>query len=96
MRMSWLTWMYTVHNIVQKIGYPTASPDITNPKMLRDYYETVNINETAFFENTVSIAIASVEREWAKAGKPTNRDEWGMTASTVNVCLLPASMEEPS
>ena len=86
---------YTVHNIVQKIGYPTISPDIRNPKMLQDYYETININETAFFENTVSITVAAVKREWAKAGKPTNRDEWGMTASTVNVCLITAFIEEP-
>ncbi|MCJ1320379.1 hypothetical protein MMC15_005717 [Xylographa vitiligo] len=82
-----------VHNIVQKIGYPTISPDIRNPKMLQDYYETININETAFFENTVSITVAAVKREWAKAGKPTNRDEWGMTASTVNAYYNPAGNE---
>ncbi|MCJ1294530.1 hypothetical protein MMC34_006088 [Xylographa carneopallida] len=82
-----------VHNIVQKIGYPTVSPDIRNPGMLQDFYATVNINETAFFENTVSITVAGVEREWAKAGKPTNRDEWGMTASTVNAYYNPAGNE---
>ena len=74
-----------VHNIVQKIGYPTKSPDIQDPSMLRKYYESVRISKTAFFQNTLSIAKAEVEREWSKAGKPTDRDEWGMTASTVNV-----------
>lgn len=75
-----------MHNIVQKIGYPTKSPNIDDPEMIRSYYATVNISDVAFFENTISVVMADVEREWAKAGKPTNRDEWEMTASTVNVC----------
>ena len=45
----------------------------------------VNISKTAFFENTISLAMDVVKREWSKLGKPTDRDEWGMTASTVNV-----------
>lgn len=53
--------------------------------MLQKYYKSVTISKTAFFQNTVSIAKADVEREWAKAGKLVDRDEWGMTASTVNV-----------
>jgi hypothetical protein len=75
----------TVHNIVQKIGYPTKSPDIRDPSMLQKYYKSVTTSKTAFFQNTVSISRADVEREWAKAGKLVDRDEWGMTASTVNV-----------
>ena len=82
-----------VHNIVQKIGYPTVSPDIRDPSMLQNYYATVNISETLFFKNSVSISKASVKRDWAKAGKPTNRDEWGMTASTVNAYYNPAGNE---
>jgi len=75
----------TVYNIVQKIGFPTESPDIRDPSMLQKYYKPVTISKTAFFQNTVSIARADVEREWSKAGKETDREAWGMTASTVNV-----------
>ncbi|MCJ1477383.1 hypothetical protein MMC13_006054 [Lambiella insularis] len=82
-----------VHNIVQKIGYPTKSPNIDDPEMIRSFYASVNINRTTFFENTISIAVADVKREWAKAGKPTNRDEWEMTASTVNAYYNPAGNE---
>ena len=28
---------------------------------------------------------SAVKREWSALGKPTNRDEWDMTADTVNV-----------
>ena len=28
---------------------------------------------------------SAVKREWSALGRPTNRDEWDMTADTVNV-----------
>lgn len=75
----------SVHNIMQKIGYPTKSPDIRDSAALEEYYADVNITSTAFFENALSIAKFTIEREWSALGKPTNRDEWVLTADTVNV-----------
>ena len=83
-----LTICHPVHNIIQKIGYPTKSPDIRDSFALEKYYASVNINSTAFFANELSIREFIVKREWSALGKPTNRDEWGMTADTVNVCNL--------
>ena len=80
-----LTLGVSVHNIKQKIGYPTKSPDIRDSAALEEYYADVNITRTAFFENAFSIAKFTIEREWSALGKPTNRDEWEMTADTVNV-----------
>ena len=81
---------HSVHNIIQKIGYPTKSPDIRDSAALREYYADVNISSTAFFENALSIAKFAIKRECSALGKPTNRDEWAMTADTVNVSgLLP-------
>lgn len=82
-----------VHNIVQKIGYPTKSPDIQNASALQDYYEPVNISSKAFFENGVSAAKFQTAREWSALGKPTDRDEWGMTAPVVNAYYNPAGNE---
>ena len=82
-----------VHNIVQKIGYPTKSPDVQNASALEKYYEAVNISSTAFFENGISIAKFETSRQWSALGKPTNRDEWGMTAPTVNAYYNPAGNE---
>lgn len=75
-----------VHNIVQKIGYPTKSPDIRDSSALQKYYESVDISNTTFFNNALSIAKFDAKREWSALGKPTDRDEWEMTADTVNVC----------
>ena len=77
---------FLVHKISQKIGYPTKSPDILDASALQSYYESVNISNGAYFKNTLSVARFDVRREWSKLGKPTNRDEWFMTAVTVNVC----------
>ena len=74
-----------VHNIVQKIGYPTSSPDVRDPVELQNYYESVNITSTEYFENAISIARFDSSREWSALGKPTDREEWGMSAPTVNV-----------
>ena len=78
----------SVHNIIQKIGYPTKSPDIRDSAALEEYYADVNITSKAYFENALSVAKFTVEREWSALGKPTNRDEWVMTADTVNVRSL--------
>ena len=82
-----------VHNIVQKIGYPTKSPDVRDSSALENYYATVNISSTAFFENAVSIAKFDASRQWSALGKPTDRDEWGMSAPTVNAYYNPAGNE---
>lgn len=82
-----------VHNIVQKIGYPTKSPDIMDPKDLRDYYQTVDVNATTFFANAVSMRRSDVARMWSAFGKPVDRNEWGMTVPTVNAYYNPPGNE---
>lgn len=77
-----------VHQIVQKIGYPTKSPDVLDPKAIEKYYDGVHITNATYFGNALAIAKFKSHREWAKLGKPTNRDEWLMTAVTVNVSNL--------
>ncbi|CAI4212311.1 unnamed protein product [Parascedosporium putredinis] len=74
-----------VHNIIQKIGYPTDSPDILNPSKLRGYYKSVDVSSSAFFDNTISMRKFEVGLSWSALGKPVDRDEWGMTASTFPV-----------
>ena len=83
-----LTLCHSVHNIRQKIGYPTKSPNIRDSGALEEYYADVNITSTGFFRNALSTTKFAVEREWSALGKPTNRDEWIMTADTVNVSDL--------
>ena len=78
-----------VHNIEQKVGYPTSSPNIRDPKDLDSYYNSVNIANTTYFANTISMTKSAVNKEWAQAGKPADKDKWEMTASTVNAYYSP-------
>lgn len=81
----WLTIGRLVHNIVQKIGFPISSPDLRNASGLQEYYMAVKISRTEYFNNLISVAEFSAHHEWSALGKPTDRDEWGMTVPTVNV-----------
>ncbi|KAI1108761.1 peptidase family M13 [Nemania sp. NC0429] len=81
-----------VHNIDQKIGYPTKSPNITNPDALRNYYKGLAITDS-FFDNSLSSNKFSVNRTWSALGKPVDRGEWGMQADIVNAYYNPAGNE---
>lgn len=82
-----------VHNIIQKIGYPTSSPDITDAKELRDYYKDVNVSSSDFFGNVLSARAFDTARDWAALGKPVDRNEWGMSVPTVNAYYNPPGNE---
>ncbi|KAH7359692.1 hypothetical protein BKA66DRAFT_573986 [Pyrenochaeta sp. MPI-SDFR-AT-0127] len=82
-----------VHNIVQKIGYPTKSPDIMDPTKLGQYYKSVNVSSDAFFRNALAMRKFAVDDEWSALGKPVDRDQWGMTVPTVNAYYNPPGNE---
>ncbi|KAJ5644650.1 hypothetical protein N7507_010661 [Penicillium longicatenatum] len=82
-----------VENIVQKIGFPTKSPNVLDPQDVEKYYATLNVSNKTFFENEIAVAKFDIANEWSKLGKPTNRDEWDMTAPTVNAYYSPAGNE---
>ncbi|KAJ5761013.1 hypothetical protein N7520_008169 [Penicillium odoratum] len=82
-----------VENIVQKIGYPTKSPNVLDPQDVEKYYAALDVSNTTYFENEVAVAKFDLVNEWSKLGKPTNRDEWDMTASTVNAYYNPPGNE---
>lgn len=82
-----------VNLIRQKIGYPTKSPDVTNAGELQKYYGKVKVSADAFFENRLSSTTNDVKREWAQIDKPVDKDEWGMSAPTVNAYYNPPGNE---
>ncbi|KAL4775321.1 hypothetical protein BDW60DRAFT_179895 [Aspergillus nidulans var. acristatus] len=82
-----------VGNIVQKIGYPTKSPNVMDPADVEKYYQSLSISNNTYFENGLAVSRFVVEKEWSELGKPTNRDQWGMTAPTVNAYYNPPGNE---
>ncbi|KAF6826254.1 endothelin-converting enzyme [Colletotrichum plurivorum] len=82
-----------VHNIVQKIGYPTKSPNIMDPPSLHKFYDSVNVNPDTFFQNALAVRSFVVDYEWSALGKPVDREQWDMTVPTVNAYYNPPGNE---
>ncbi|KAK9239731.1 hypothetical protein V1525DRAFT_16115 [Lipomyces kononenkoae] len=78
-----------VHNIVQKIGYPDQSPNVKSAQNLAEYYKTLSVSSTTFFENYVSARQQAATEEWEALGKLTDRAAWDMTPATVNAYYNP-------
>ncbi|KAJ5674071.1 hypothetical protein N7462_009510 [Penicillium macrosclerotiorum] len=82
-----------VENIIQKIGFPTKSPNVLDAQDVENHYQGLDVSMNTFFENELAVASFKLRNEWAKLGKPTNRDEWDMTAPTVNAYYNPPGNE---
>lgn len=82
-----------VNLIRQKIGYPTKSPDITSAEELQKYYNNVSVSAQDFFANRVASTKNDVRREWDQVDKPVDKEEWAMSASTVNAYYNPPGNE---
>ena len=85
--------MEKVKNIVQKIGYPTKSPDILDPAALQHFYEALPVSKTDFFKNALEAQKFNTKHHFAALGNPTDRDKWGMTVPTVNAYYNPGGNE---
>ncbi|KIW04230.1 uncharacterized protein PV09_04536 [Verruconis gallopava] len=82
-----------VHNIIQKIGYPTKSPDIMDPEALENYYHTVTINPSTYFANALAMSRLEINNMWSALGKPVDREKWDMSVPTVNAYYNPPGNE---
>ena len=81
-----------VANIIQKVGYPTASPNVVDPADLRRHYENLTIT-TSYFDNGVALNKWAQEKNWDELSKPVDRAKWSMTAPTVNAYYNPPGNE---
>jgi endothelin-converting enzyme len=83
-----------VVNIIQKIGYQTASPDTANPKEVYEWYSNLPISRnTNWFENGRSTFAWGNQKGWEEILKPVDKNRWGMTAPTVNAYYSPSGNE---
>ena len=68
-----------LHAIRNKVGYPDKWRD----------YSALPVKRDDYFGDAQRAAQFERAREWAKVGKPVDRDEWGMTPPTVNAYFNP-------
>ncbi|CAG8656174.1 33399_t:CDS:2, partial [Racocetra persica] len=82
-----------VDAIIQKIGYPTKSPNTSDPISLQDYYRNVKFDQDDYFGNLLSSHLWASDILWKEVGKPVNRDSWYMSPQTVNAYYNPTGNE---
>ncbi len=68
-----------LHLVRNKVGYPDKWRD----------YSSLTVNRDDYFGNAVRAANFETTRDWAKVGKPVDRNEWDMTPPTVNAYYNP-------
>src|SRR3954453_344760 len=73
-----------VNHIIQKIGYPIASPDTMSPKSLAEYYAKIEIKGNKYFENVISSQAWASRKKWSEVSKPVDIIQGYMTRQTVN------------
>ncbi len=68
-----------LHAVRNKIGYPAKWRD----------YSTLTISPEDYFGDVERARVFEYNRDWAKVGKPVDRNEWDMTPPTVNAYYSP-------
>jgi len=63
-----------------------------DPQDLQNHYKGLNVSDS-FYDTILSSIYVSVARGWEQLGKPTDRADWSMTASTVNAYYSPSGNE---
>eukprot|EP00457_Paulinella_chromatophora_P006412 gb/GEZN01006430.1/.p1 GENE.gb/GEZN01006430.1/~~gb/GEZN01006430.1/.p1 ORF type:complete len:460 (+),score=71.40 gb/GEZN01006430.1/:201-1382(+) len=69
------------------LGFPDW---IFNQTVMEEYYEGVDIAETAFAESLIALAAWRFRKNLKKLGQPVDKKEWGMNPSTVNAYYNPS------
>jgi putative endopeptidase len=91
-RIAALAWMSPATKVVAAQKLVTFRPKIGYPDHWRDY-SALTISRTDAFGNAVRAAVADWQRDIARLGHPTDRDEWFMTPQTVNAYYNPVFNE---
>ncbi|MEJ0037021.1 MAG: M13 family metallopeptidase [Gammaproteobacteria bacterium] len=91
-RVKHLTWMSepTKKAALEKLA--TFRPKIGYPDKWRDY-SALEVRAGDAYGNSIRAAVYDWERDVNRLGKPTDRDEWGMTPQTVNAYYNPTFNE---
>lgn len=88
-----LDWMSEDTKVKALDKLATFNPKIGYPVKWRDY-STLHLDPKASIVDNVRAANAhATDREWAKLGRPVDRDEWYMTPQTVNAYYNPTQNE---
>ncbi|KAI9164206.1 peptidase family M13 [Paramyrothecium foliicola] len=73
-----------VERMGQKIGYPTANPDLDDPASIKNWYGGLEMSNESYFHNTLAQSRFAQQKSWNALLAPTDRKGWLMTVPEVN------------
>lgn len=91
-RIAGLGWMADATKKSAYAKLDTLRPKIGYPDKWRDY-SALQIGRVSYFDNMLAAVGFEARRQFAKIGKPVDRDEWGMLPQTVNAYYNPLQNE---
>jgi putative endopeptidase len=91
-RVKQLPWMSEATKKAALEKLATFRPKIGYPDKWRDY-SALEVRAGDAFGNSIRAAVFDWNRDVARLGKPTDRDEWGMNPQTVNAYYNPTFNE---
>ncbi len=91
-RLAHSSWMSAETRAIAAEKLALFRPKIGYPDHWRDY-SALDISRADAFGNRVRASLYEWQREVARLGKPTDRDEWFMSPQTVNAYYNPAFNE---
>jgi len=91
-RLEKLEWMGADTKKAAYAKLETLTPKIGYPDVWRDY-SALTVKRGAHFDNVRAAAAFEAQRQFAKIGKPVDRNEWDMLPQTVNAYYNPLRNE---
>lgn len=70
-------------SLLVKVGY-SSSPDLTDPKSVAAWYDSVEIHKKQYLGNALSSVQAESRRRWKTLGHKRDRRSWAMYPHAVN------------
>ncbi|KAI8379641.1 uncharacterized protein BYT42DRAFT_496200 [Radiomyces spectabilis] len=101
-RLPELTWIDNVtraraeekvDNLMLKVGFPSAYPDVMSPVSLSDYYSELRMEPDSYFKNYLKSRTWDIVEQWRQVGKPPNKSKWLMNPQEVNAYYNPVFNE---
>lgn len=91
-RITSLDWMSDSTKVLAKAKLYTFLKKIGYPDVWKDY-SSVTISNNSHFNNVLATRKFEHDYEFSKLGKPVDKNEWGMSAPTINAYYNPTFNE---
>ncbi|OBZ85354.1 Membrane metallo-endopeptidase-like 1 [Choanephora cucurbitarum] len=79
--------------IKHKVALSIVSPDLRSPEAIKKYYEGLDTNQTSLYSADNHYSEFATRKVLETIGKPVDRDQWYMSAQTVNAYYSPNENE---